>query len=74
MPASYRITSSLTAVIFQGTRERLQTLNPGSIVIPTSVTDAAGMIEATCDGIRVRLFARDLEERSERIKVQAAKA
>jgi len=74
MPTSYRITSSLTAVICQGTRERLQTLNPGSIVIPTSATDGAGMMEATCNGDRLRIFARDLDERSERIMTVAAKA
>ena len=73
MPTSYRITSWLTAVICQETRERLQTLNPGSIVILTSATDAAGMIEATCDGERVRIFARDLAERSEPIPAEAAK-
>jgi len=43
-------------------------------VIPTSASDPAGMIEATCDGKQVRLFARDLDERSERIKTEAAKA
>ena len=74
MPTSYRITSSITAVICEGIRERLQTLHPGSIVIPTSATDPAGMIEATCDGKHVRVFARDLDERSERIKAVAAKA
>jgi len=73
MPTSYRVTSSLTVVICQGTRERLQTLDPGSIVIPTSAPDAAKMIEATCNGERVRIFARDLDERSERIEAVAAK-
>ena len=75
MPTSaYRITSSITAVTRQGTGERLQTLNPGSIVIPTSRTDFAGMIEATCDGNWVRVFARDLDERSELIEHKATTA
>jgi hypothetical protein len=71
MPASaYRITSSTTVVLRQGTRELLQTLDPGSVLIPTSATDPAGMIEATCDGDRVRIFARDLDERSEPVEAQ----
>jgi hypothetical protein len=75
VPASaYRITRSITGVFCLGTRERLQTINRGSIVIPTSTTDAARMIEATCEGERVRVFARDLEERSERVEVGVARA
>ena len=65
---AYRITSSTTVVVRQGARERLQTLDPGSILIPTSVMDRAGMIEAMCQGEPVRVFARDLEERSELVE------
>src|ERR1700730_16842884 len=65
---AYRLISSTTVVVRRATRETLQTLDPGSILIPTSATDVAGMIEATCDGDRVRIFARDLDERSERVE------
>jgi len=71
MPApAYRITSSTTVVVRQGTRETLQTLEPGSVLVPASATDAAGMIEAACDGDQVRIFARDLDERSERVEAE----
>jgi hypothetical protein len=60
----------MTAVIYQGTRERLLTINAGSILTALSETDAAGMIEAVCDGNRVRVFERDLEERSERVEFE----
>ena len=75
MPASaYRTTQSLTAVIYEGSRERLQTIHPGSLLISTSsIDDPAKMIEATCEGKRVRVFARDLDERSERIEIEAVK-
>jgi hypothetical protein len=69
MPA-YRIISSTTVVVRQGSRETLQTLDPGSVLFPTSATDAAGMVEATCDGDQVRIFARDLDERSEQVEAQ----
>lgn len=75
MPTSaYRITRSTTVVVRQGTQERLQTLEPGSILIPMSATDRAGMVEAMCGGRPVRIFARDLDEKSEPVEVQAAKA
>jgi hypothetical protein len=74
VPSGYRTTRSITAVIFQGSRERLRTIDPGSLLTSTCITDAVGMIEATCDGKRVRIFARDLAERSKRIKPEAVKA
>ena len=73
MPA-YRIKSSLTAVILRGTSERFQCLNSGAILIALSQPNAAGMIEARCEGTLVRVFKRDLSEQSERIEVDRINA
>jgi hypothetical protein len=72
--SAHRITRSITAVICQGAQETLRTIDPGSLLISASPIDTAGMIEAKCEGKRVRVFARDLAVRSERIKAEAAKA
>jgi hypothetical protein len=71
MPA-YRIKASLTAVILRGTHERLQSLNSGTLLIPLSEPNGAGMIEARCEGCLVRVFERDLFERSEPVELAAA--
>jgi hypothetical protein len=63
----YRVTFSLTVVVRRGSRERIMSLAPGRILIPQSAADAAGMIDATCNGHRMRLFQRDLMEKAERI-------
>jgi hypothetical protein len=63
----YRVTFSMTVAVRRGSRERTLSLAPGKILIPQSKVDAAGMIDATCNGHRVRLFQRDLMERAERI-------
>lgn len=63
----YRVTFSMTVVVRRGSRERSLALAPGKILIPESTVDAAGMIDATCNGHRLRLFQRDLMERAERI-------
>jgi hypothetical protein len=70
MPA-YRIKSSLTAVILCGTSERFQCLNCGTILIPLSEPNAAGMIEARCEGNLVRVFERDLSEQSEYFEIES---
>jgi hypothetical protein len=57
----------MTVAVRRGSRERTLSLAPGKILIPQSKVDAAGMIDATCNGHRVRLFQRDLMERAERI-------
>jgi hypothetical protein len=57
----------MTVAVRRGSRERTLSLAPGRILIPQSKVDAAGMIDATCNGHRVRLFQRDLMERAERI-------
>jgi len=64
MPA-YRIKSTFTAVILCGTRERFQCLSCGTILILLSEPNTAGMIEARWEGNLVRVFERDLSERSE---------
>ena len=58
----------MTAVVHQGSQERLRALRPGAVVVPTSNADCAGMMEATCEGLLLRVFQRDLSERSERIE------
>jgi hypothetical protein len=70
--SAYRIKSSITAVILRGASERFQCLNGGSILIPMSGPDAAGMIEAKYEGDRVLVFKRDLTEACERIEIEAA--
>jgi len=63
----YRVTFSITVVVRHGSRERSLSLAPGKILIPQSKVDAAGMIDATCNGHRVRLCYRDLMERAEQV-------
>lgn len=63
----YRVTVSMTVVVRHGSRERMLSLAPGKILIAQSKVDAAGMIDATCNGHRMRLFHRDLIEKAERI-------
>jgi hypothetical protein len=69
MPA-YRIKGSLTAVILCGASERFQCLNCGTILIPLSEPNAAGMIDARCEGNLIRVFERDLSEQSECIGIE----
>lgn len=57
----------MTVVVRRGSRERMLSLAPGKILIPQSTVDAAGMIDATCNGHRMRLFQRDLMEKAERV-------
>jgi hypothetical protein len=68
--AGYRVTFSMMAVVRHGSRERILSLAPGKILIPESTVDAAGMIDATCNGHRVQVFQRDLMERAERIRLE----
>ena len=62
--SAYRLTDSVMAVVCKETRKKLERLNAGSILIPTSPVDSAGMIKATCQGLTVFIFRRDIEERS----------
>lgn len=69
---AYRITFPITAVVLRNNRELMETLDPGGIVIPTSAADHVGMMDATWNGNKVRLFRRDVEERSHPVQVEAA--
>jgi hypothetical protein len=62
--AAYRLTDPVMAVVCKDDRERLECLNPGAILITTSQADSAGMIQASCEGLTVLIFRRDIEERS----------
>jgi hypothetical protein len=57
----------MTVMVRRGSRERILSLAPGRLLIPQSTADAAGMIDATCNGHHMRLFQRDLMERAERM-------
>jgi len=69
---AYRIRNSITAVIRRGASERFKCLNGGSILVPISGPNAAGMIEARYENDLVLIFERDLNEASERIEIEAA--
>lgn len=45
-------------------------LPPGRIIILESDPRNFGMMDATCDGNRVRVFMRDLEERAEPVTAE----
>ena len=62
--SAYRLTDSVMAVVYKDARKALKCLDAGSIVIPTSAADSAGMVQATCEDVLVAIFRRDLEERS----------
>jgi hypothetical protein len=68
--SAYRLTGTITALIAKDSRERLGCLAPGSILIPTSDTDRAGMIAALCDSLSVRVFDRDIQEQTEQIEIE----
>ena len=68
--SAYRLTGSITALIAHGSRERLGCLAPGSILIPTSDTDTAGMLAGLCDNVCVRVFDRDIKEQTENIEIE----
>ena len=67
----HQITSSMTVVFYQQSRERIRTLGPGVILIPISDVDRRGMLHATYDGHLVRVFQRDLTEKSQPIELEA---
>ncbi len=72
--SAYRLTGTITALIAKGSRERLGCLEPGSILIPTSNSDAGGMIAALCDSLFVRVFDRDIQEQTEQIEIETPDA
>ena len=68
----YRVTTPMVAVILREAQERLECLGSGSLVIPTSDVDSAGMLTAKCGGAFVRVFERDLFERTEPVEADLA--
>jgi hypothetical protein len=68
--SAYRLTGTITALIAKGNRERLGCLEPGSILIPASSSDASGMIAALCDSLFVWVFDRDIQEQTEHIEIE----
>ena len=66
--AVYQLTRPTTVVVREGIHERLHTLDAGAVLISACSENAAGMIEATCEGNLVWVFERDLKERGERIE------
>jgi hypothetical protein len=70
--SAYRVKTPMIAVILMEAQERLDCLGSGSLVIPTSDVDAAGMLTAKCEGAFVRVFQRDLAERTEPVEADLA--
>lgn len=68
----YRIKTPMVAVILMEAQERLECLGSGSLVFPTSDVDSAGMLTAKCEGAFVRVFQRDLFERTEPVETDLA--
>ena len=68
---AYRLTNSITAAVRNGNREKLQSLKAGSVLIPTSEPDRAGMVQATWGDLPVLVFRRDLEECSECVEIES---
>ncbi len=69
--SAYRIKTPMIAVRMEP-QERLDCLGSGSLVIPTSEVDAEGMLTATCEGVFVRVFQRDLFERTVPVEADLA--
>jgi hypothetical protein len=69
---SYRIRDSITVVMLEGPHEVFRGVRIGSILIPTSGPDSAGMIEARYQGGLVRVFQRDLDEASDQVEADVA--
>ena len=70
--SAYRIKTSITAVIRRGASERFKCLGGGSVLIPISEPNSAGMIEARYEDDFVLVFERDLDEASEKIAIEVA--
>jgi hypothetical protein len=66
--SAYRIKIPITVVLRQADHYRLIQLCSDSVFLTTgSKPDANGMIDGTCGNDIVLIFARDLEDRAERI-------
>ena len=71
LASAYRVKTSMVAMVPNGSRERLQSLGSGSVVVPISEISVAGMVEVLHDGTLIRVFERDLFERSEPFEASA---
>jgi hypothetical protein len=66
--SAYRLKNPVTVVLRRADHYRLIQLRSGSVFLTTgSRPDANGMIDGTCGDDVVLMFARDLEQRTERI-------
>lgn len=72
LASAYRVKASMVAMVPIGSRERFRSLGSGSVVVPISEIGAAGMVEMLYDGILIRVFERDLFERSEPFEFDSA--
>ena len=70
MSVTYRINSPVTVVTREQGRYRLAELPSGSTLLcASSEPDRDQMIDGTCEGASVLIFARDLEYDAERVDV-----
>ena len=68
LSVTYRFKVPIAVVIRDARGYRLRELPAGSLFLPAgSRPDPSGMIDGTCNGDVVLIFARDLDERAERI-------
>jgi len=65
---TYLFKAPIVVVLCDASGERPRELPVGSVFMTTSSTpDCSGMIDGMCDGTSAIMFARDLDERAERI-------
>jgi hypothetical protein len=68
----YRMKTGVAAILWEGDKRLAMSLPAGSIVtVQLSGEELpSGLVEATCDGKHFIVFAVDLRERGERVKVR----
>ena len=69
LASAYRIKTSMIAIVPVGSCERLLPLTSGSVVIPIAGVSRPGMIDVIHEGRVIRVFERDLSERSEPVEL-----